>query len=88
LDICKLEYSPNNEYLFVDTGTSIARNGVIVNLKKGKVIGTLRYLTMFWSPDSKYIGIEVDSSNIKIPDFSWDSFQQRNVYLLYRTHVK
>jgi len=64
--ICKLLWSPNSSYLFVDIGTSVQREGIIVSAREDKSIGDFGYTGgPCWSPDSKWVAVGMVNSSIQ-----------------------
>jgi hypothetical protein len=58
-------WSPNSDYVFVDTGTSVIRNGDLFSVEGLKKVTSLGYFhTIYYSPDGKKILI--GSTNDKI----------------------
>ncbi|MDF2935372.1 MAG: hypothetical protein K0Q90_745 [Paenibacillaceae bacterium] len=48
-------WSPDSQYLLIDTGTSRQRGGALYQVETGRLSGDFRYLSRFYfSPDSKY----------------------------------
>lgn len=63
--LCEFHWSPNSEYVLADAGSSIVRQGYIINTKDCNFIDTISYIgTVYWSPDSKWIALG-EESNIK-----------------------
>ncbi|KKM09719.1 hypothetical protein SY88_17425 [Clostridiales bacterium PH28_bin88] len=58
--ICDFYWSPDSQYVFVDTGTSAQRGGIIVSVEQHKEIGRIGYTHRpQWSPDSKMVALGV-----------------------------
>lgn len=61
--ICEIIWSPNNNYVFVDIGTSALRAGYIVEAKEYTVRQNIVYTgNAQWSPDSLWIAVGMEST--------------------------
>lgn len=61
--ICEFFWSPNSSYVFVDTGTSLQRGGIIISAKELKKVATIGYIGgPLWSPDSKWVVVGIESN--------------------------
>lgn len=56
--ICEFAWSPDNQYVLADAGTSIQRGGMLVNAEYQVKTAEISYVgEAFWSPDSKWIAV-------------------------------
>lgn len=63
--ICEFKWSPNNEYIIADVGTSVARGGYVVDVKEKELLYNIGYIDgVLWSPDSKHIAM-IQESQVK-----------------------
>lgn len=61
--ICEIIWSPDSNYAFIDIGTSSLRAGCIVAAKECRTVKCFTYTGgSYWSPDSKWIAIGVEST--------------------------
>ena len=74
--ICKLYWSPDSQYIFVDIGTSAQRAGIIVSTKDNKALYGIAYTGgPIWSPDSKYVAVGMVSKIQPITPTELDGVQ-------------
>lgn len=56
--ICSFLWSPNNNYVLADSGSSITRSGYIVDIQNQAKTDVIGYVgEPYWSPDSKWIAV-------------------------------
>ena len=56
--ICGFSWSPNNNYVLADSGSSVQRIGYIVDAQTKKETDEISYVgNAFWSPDSKWLAV-------------------------------